>query len=119
MEDLKSEHATELEKLNKKLRWYSENQQLLDRDLADLKDKREEIKELRTLVDRLESENKNLRKDKVVKNAENNSDQTKMKDLQRQVTIFFVAFPYLFVCIKIFLFIFMSKLVCSAEEVSI
>lgn len=73
--------------MHKKLRWYSENQELLDRDLKGLKDKREEIKELRTLVERLETENKKLKKEKVAKNAENNSDQTKMKDLQRQVNI--------------------------------
>lgn len=94
IDDLTSAHALELEKVNKKLRWYSENQRLLDQDLSDLKEKREEIKELRTLVERLEGENKKLKKDKLVKAAEKNSSETKIKDLQRQVNVAFF-FPFL------------------------
>ena len=86
IEEMKILHKEEAEKLHKKLKWYSENQQLLDRDMAVLKDKRDEIKELRELVDRLENENQRLRKDKAANQSEKNSDSTTILDLKRQVS---------------------------------
>jgi len=87
MEEMKSSHNLELEKLHKKLKWYGENQELLDSDMALLKDKRNEIKELRELVDRLESENVRLRKEMTTNKSDKNSDNTKILDLKRQVCV--------------------------------
>ena len=86
IEEMKILHKEEAEKLHKKLKWYSENQQLLDRDMVVLKDKRDEVKELRELVDRLENENQRLRKDKAANQSEKNSDSTTILDLKRQVS---------------------------------
>jgi len=101
MEEMKSSHNLELEKLHKKLKWYGENQELLDSDMALLKDKRNEIKELRELVDRLESENVRLRKEMTTNKSDKNSDNTKILDLKRQVCVLnvyrtFLNFPYYF-----------------------
>ncbi|XP_066915883.1 centrosomal protein of 162 kDa-like isoform X2 [Clytia hemisphaerica] len=85
IEEMQILHKEETSKLHKKLKWYSENQQLLDRDMVVLKDKRDEIKELRELVDRLETENQRLRKDKASNQSEKNSDSTTILDLKRQV----------------------------------
>ena len=85
MEEMKSAHDSESEKLHKKLKWYCENQELLDSDVALLKDKRNEIKELRELVDRLEAENTRLRREMTLNQSDKNSNNTVILDLKRQV----------------------------------
>ncbi len=46
----------EIDVLRKKLKWYSENQQMLDKDVVLLKAKNEEIKQLKATLELLETE---------------------------------------------------------------
>ena len=45
-----------MDAMKKKLKWYAENQQLLDKDAALLKAKNEEVKQLKTTLASLETE---------------------------------------------------------------
>ena len=86
IEKIKAQHTAEIEKLNKRLKWYSENQQLIDQDAVELTNKRQEIKELRELVDRLDEEqNRRLRKEEIQSKNERQNENKKLSDLQRQV----------------------------------
>ena len=67
------------------MKWYSENQQLIDQDAVELTNKRQEIKELRELVDRLEEQNRRLRKEEIQSKNERQNENKKLFDLQRQV----------------------------------
>ena len=67
------------------MKWYSENQQLIDQDAVELTNKRQEIKELRELVDRLEEQNRRLRKEEIQSKNERQNENKKLSDLQRQV----------------------------------
>ena len=85
IEKMKAQHTTEIEKLNKRLKWYSENQQLIDQDAVELTNKRQEIKELRELVERLEEQNRKLRREELQSKNERQNENKKLSDLQRQV----------------------------------
>ena len=85
IETLKANHELELNKLQKKLKWYAENQELLDKDLLELKNNREEIKELRSLINRLDEQAKKLKKEKLESSNARNTESNKITDLQRQV----------------------------------
>ena len=85
IEKIKAQHTAEIEKLNKRLKWYSENQQLIDQDAVELTNKRQEIKELRELVDHLEEQNRRLRKEEIQSKNERQNENKKLSDLQRQV----------------------------------
>ena len=82
---MKAQHTTEIEKLNKRLKWYSENQQLIDQDAVELTNKRQEIKELRELVERLEEQNRKLRREELQSKNERQNENKRLSDLQRQV----------------------------------
>ena len=84
LEDLKSTHELEIEKLKKKIKWYSENQELLDQDLKILTNQRNDIKELRELIERLEKENERLKRNESTRK----SDTNLVTDLKRQVRVF-------------------------------
>jgi len=49
-------HKKEIERLNRKIQWYVENQQLLDKDVDVLKEKDNEIRRLKVTLDNLQSE---------------------------------------------------------------
>ncbi|XP_033113259.1 centrosomal protein of 162 kDa-like [Anneissia japonica] len=82
---LQKTYDGEVDKLKKKLKWYAENQDLLDKDYQSLKEKDEQLKMLR---DELE----NYRKEKSQKSTETQrraqeraADARRIQDLQRQV----------------------------------
>ena len=62
-----------------------ENQDLLDKDTASLKQKDEEIQELRELVNRLEAERGKTTLEKDKKEKERALDAKRVQDLERQV----------------------------------
>lgn len=82
---MESTHANEINRLNRKLAWYIENQELLDKDAALLKNKNEEIKELKDLVERLEAERGTIKQEKERKEKERTGDAKRIQDLERQV----------------------------------
>jgi protein QN1 len=53
---MQEKHQKEVERLNKKLKWFAENQELLDKDKATLAAKDHEIKELKVKLQRAQSE---------------------------------------------------------------
>ncbi|XP_028411147.1 centrosomal protein of 162 kDa-like isoform X2 [Dendronephthya gigantea] len=85
LQDMESGHASEIQRLNRKLAWYVENQELLDKDAAILKEKNEEIKELRGLVERMEKERGNINMEKDKKDKERAGDAKRIQDLERQI----------------------------------
>ena len=85
MKEIESGHATEIQRLNRKLAWYVENQELLDKDAVILKQKNEEINELKDLVERMEAERGSINKQKDKKDKERAGDAKRIQDLERQV----------------------------------
>ena len=56
MQSVSDEHRKQLESLQKKLKWYAENQQLLDKDSAMLKQKDIEITRLTEKLQQLQTD---------------------------------------------------------------
>ena len=55
-QDLQERQEKEVERLNRKLKWYAENQELLDRDKASLLHKEGDIKRLKLKLEQVQSE---------------------------------------------------------------
>ena len=55
-QDIEKKYENEMEKLQRKLKWYAENQDLLDKDSNLLRKKDAEIKELNEKVEFLQTE---------------------------------------------------------------
>ena len=85
IEDMKRKHNFEIERLEKKIKWYAENQELLDRDATELRKAKEEIRELRDIIERLEKSEKKLKSDRDNKSKEKTSDAKRIQDLEIQV----------------------------------
>ena len=83
--ELESRHITEVERLRSKLKWYAENQALLDRDALTLKKKEEEISELKETVARLQAQHGQTVAEKKQRGVERATDAKRIQDLERQV----------------------------------
>lgn len=83
--DIEDRFKKEMESLKKKLKWYAENQQMLDKDAVALKEKDEEIKELRFKLSNLNDDSG--KKIVAIKNnqKQRSVDAKKIQDLERQV----------------------------------
>ncbi len=55
-QDVEKKYELEIERLNRKLKWYAENQELLDKDSDLLRKKDADIKELQEKVEFLQTE---------------------------------------------------------------
>ncbi|XP_071325568.1 centrosomal protein of 162 kDa isoform X2 [Trachinotus anak] len=85
MRVLKDKHRDEVSALKKKLQWFAENQELLDRDAGRLKAATAEIRQLKEQVEKLKME-VGKRGSKQQKKAKEKSVETKrMQELERQV----------------------------------
>ncbi|XP_064607798.1 centrosomal protein of 162 kDa-like isoform X2 [Liolophura sinensis] len=86
-ESKKAENAAkiEVERLAKKLKWYAENQELLDKDVICLKQKEEEIGRLKTRIEQLQSEAGRKVEESKIRARERAADGKKIQDLERQV----------------------------------
>ncbi|XP_021349232.1 centrosomal protein of 162 kDa-like isoform X2 [Mizuhopecten yessoensis] len=90
---LKSEEArviedkfkSENERLTRKLKWYAENQKLLDSDAKHLKNQEEEIAKHKLRIEHLTSETGRRLEDNKVRAKERANDAKRIQDLQRQV----------------------------------
>ncbi|KAM4771046.1 centrosomal protein of 162 kDa [Rhinophrynus dorsalis] len=85
MKIMEESHKEELNRLNKKLQWFAENQELLDKDAGRLRDAYAQIDLLKTQVEKLSHEagsqsmqQKNRLKDRA-------ADAKRIQDLERQV----------------------------------
>ncbi|KAL3882411.1 hypothetical protein ACJMK2_028754 [Sinanodonta woodiana] len=90
---MKSEEATDLEKkyeeeigkLKKKLKWYMENQELLDEGAKNLRLKGDEIHKLKMRIEELQTETGKRMEESKIRARERAADAKKIQDLQRQV----------------------------------
>ncbi|XP_053396479.1 centrosomal protein of 162 kDa-like isoform X2 [Mercenaria mercenaria] len=82
---LEQEYQKEIEKLKNKLKWYAENQELLDKGARKLKSRDDEIHKLKMRIEDLQTESGKRVEDSKVRARERAGDQKKIQDLQRQV----------------------------------
>lgn len=83
--ELESKYEAEVERMRGKLRWYAENQALLDRDALALKKKEEEIGELKETVARLQAQHGQTVAERKQRGTERATDAKRIQDLERQV----------------------------------
>ncbi|KAM4567596.1 centrosomal protein of 162 kDa isoform 2-T2 [Fundulus diaphanus] len=82
---LEDQHREEVAALKKKLQWFSENQELLDRDAGRLKAATAEILQLKEQVEKLKQEVGKRSSEQQRKTRHRSADTRRMQDLQRQV----------------------------------
>ncbi|XP_011215383.2 centrosomal protein of 162 kDa isoform X2 [Ailuropoda melanoleuca] len=82
---LEETHKQEISRLQKRLQWYAENQELLDKDAVRLKEANEEIEKLRLEVKKLKAESGNPSIPQKIRLKEKAADAKKIQDLERQV----------------------------------
>ncbi|XP_041844529.1 centrosomal protein of 162 kDa [Melanotaenia boesemani] len=85
MRVLEDKHREEVLTLKKKLQWFAENQELLDRDAGRLKTATAEIHQLKEQVEKLKQEVGRRSSEQQRKARDKSVDSKKMKDLERQV----------------------------------
>ncbi|XP_060937685.1 centrosomal protein of 162 kDa [Limanda limanda] len=85
MRVLEEKHKEEVSGLKKKLQWFSENQELLDRDADRLKAATAQIQQLTDQVEKLKEDVGKRSGEQQRKAKEKTVDTKKMQDLQRQV----------------------------------
>ncbi|KAK3091654.1 hypothetical protein FSP39_021588 [Pinctada imbricata] len=83
--EIEAKFGFETEKLNKKLKWYAENQKLLDKDTKRLKEKDDEIHRLKMKLEDFQSETGRKVEENKLRSRERAADAKKIQDLQRQV----------------------------------
>uniref|UniRef100_A0A8D1ML12 Centrosomal protein of 162 kDa n=1 Tax=Sus scrofa TaxID=9823 RepID=A0A8D1ML12_PIG len=82
---LEETHKQEISCLQKRLQWYAENQELLDKDAFRLKEANEEIEKLKLEVEKLKAESGNPSIQQKIRLKEKAADAKKIQDLERQV----------------------------------
>uniref|UniRef100_H3B0S9 Centrosomal protein of 162 kDa n=1 Tax=Latimeria chalumnae TaxID=7897 RepID=H3B0S9_LATCH len=85
MKIMEENYKQEIARLNKRLQWYAENQELLDKDAARLKNANSEIEKLKEQVGKLTVEvgDRNFQQQKRLKDRA--ADAKRIQDLERQV----------------------------------
>ena len=82
---MQQQYKREIEGLQKKLRWYAENQELLDKDFTTLKEKDEELKRLKEALEKANKHAGHKSQDAQRRAKERAADAKKIQDLERQV----------------------------------
>uniref|UniRef100_A0A8C3Y876 Centrosomal protein of 162 kDa n=1 Tax=Catharus ustulatus TaxID=91951 RepID=A0A8C3Y876_CATUS len=82
---MEDSYKQEITHLKKRLQWYAENQDLLDKDAARLKDAREEIEKLRLEVEKLRAEAGDQCVQQKKRLRDRAADAKRIQDLERQV----------------------------------
>ncbi|XP_048152649.1 centrosomal protein of 162 kDa isoform X2 [Corvus hawaiiensis] len=82
---MEESYKQEITHLKKRLQWYAENQVLLDKDAARLKDAREEIEKLRLEVEKLRAEAGDQRVQQKKRLRDRAADAKRIQDLERQI----------------------------------
>ncbi|XP_068921184.1 centrosomal protein of 162 kDa isoform X2 [Petaurus breviceps papuanus] len=78
-------HKQEISRLQKRLQWYAENQELLDKDAVRLREANEEIEKLKLQVEKLKTEAGNQSVQQKLRQKDRAVDAKKIQDLERQV----------------------------------
>ncbi|XP_073075475.1 centrosomal protein of 162 kDa isoform X4 [Manis javanica] len=82
---LEETHKEEISLLQKRLQWFAENQELLDRDAVQLKEANEEIEKLKLEVEKLKAESRNPSLQQKIRLKDRAADAKKIQDLERQI----------------------------------
>uniref|UniRef100_G3SZA4 Centrosomal protein of 162 kDa n=1 Tax=Loxodonta africana TaxID=9785 RepID=G3SZA4_LOXAF len=82
---LEETHKQEISRLQKRLQWYAENQELLDKDAVRLKEANEEIEKLKLEIEKLKAESGNPSIQQKIRLKDKAVDAKKIQDLERQV----------------------------------
>ncbi|NXC38845.1 CE162 protein, partial [Penelope pileata] len=82
---MEESYKQEILHLKKRLQWYAENQDLLDRDAARLKDAREEIEKLKLEVEKLRAEAGDQSVQQKKRLRDRAADAKRIQDLERQI----------------------------------
>ncbi|XP_051263216.1 centrosomal protein of 162 kDa isoform X2 [Dicentrarchus labrax] len=85
MRVLEDKHREEVAALKKKLQWFAENQELLDRDAGRLKAATAEIHRLKEQVEKLNMDVGKRSSEQQRRTKEKTADTKRMQDLERQV----------------------------------
>ncbi|XP_063735241.1 centrosomal protein of 162 kDa [Eleginops maclovinus] len=85
MRVLDEKHREEVSSLSKKLQWFAENQELLDRDAGRLKAATTQIQQLKEQVEKLKSDVGKRGSEAQTKTKDKTVETKRMQDLQRQV----------------------------------
>lgn len=84
---LEETHKQEISRLQKRLQWYAENQELLDKDALRLREANEEIEKLRLEIEKLKAESGNPSIQQKIRLKDKAADAKKIQDLERQVCV--------------------------------
>ncbi|XP_009073014.1 PREDICTED: centrosomal protein of 162 kDa [Acanthisitta chloris] len=82
---MEDSYKQEITHLKKRLQWYAENQDLLDKDAARLKDARAEIEKLRLEVEKLRAEAGVQSVQQKKRSGDRAADAKRIQDLERQI----------------------------------
>ncbi|KAM5256499.1 centrosomal protein of 162 kDa [Ctenodactylus gundi] len=82
---LEETHKQEISRLQKRLQWYAENQELLDRDAVRLKEANEQIEKLKLELEKQKAESGNLSAQQKSRSKDRAADARRIQDLERQV----------------------------------
>ncbi|XP_050996153.1 centrosomal protein of 162 kDa [Acomys russatus] len=82
---LEETHKQEVSRLQKRLQWYAENQELLDKDAARLKEATEESEKLKAQIEKLKTECGSPATQQKLRSKERALDAKRIQDLERQV----------------------------------
>ncbi|BFZ09746.1 hypothetical protein BsWGS_12785 [Bradybaena similaris] len=85
VKELEAKHSEELGKLQKKIKWYAENQELLDKSSVKLRAKDDEIHKLKMRLEDFKSEAGMKLEENKLRAKEKAADAKKIQDLERQV----------------------------------
>ncbi|CAL1547671.1 unnamed protein product [Lymnaea stagnalis] len=85
VKDFETKHKEELAKLQKKIKWYAENQELLDKSNVKLRQKDDEIHRLKIRLEDFKSEAGRKLEENKIRAKEKATDAKKIQDLERQV----------------------------------
>ncbi|NXV14588.1 CE162 protein, partial [Cepphus grylle] len=82
---MEESYKQEINHLKRRLRWYAENQDLLDKDAARLKDAKEEIEKLKLEVEKLRAEAGDHCVQQKKRLRDRAADAKRIQDLERQI----------------------------------
>uniref|UniRef100_A0A670YK95 Centrosomal protein of 162 kDa n=1 Tax=Pseudonaja textilis TaxID=8673 RepID=A0A670YK95_PSETE len=85
MKIMEESYKSEINRLQKRLQWYAENQELLDKDAARLRGAKEEIDKLKVEVEKLRSEAGHHSSQQRIRLKNRAADAKRIQDLERQV----------------------------------
>lgn len=85
MKIMEESYKQEISRLNKRLQWFAENQELLDKDASRLRDASKEIEMLQIEVHKLKMEAGNRSEQQQKRLKERTADAKRIQDLERQV----------------------------------